>query len=102
MDEFVNFRFKVREIALDVIRTETDKSKKESAKRLLHICDELRDNILPEIGFEIYDTDKDSNRNSISNTGKSESDMLGVCNCILENVPMILTKINKRKYYTNY
>ena len=58
IDEVVAFRSAVRSAALGVIRKkseEGDSSGLDAAKKILFLCDDLRDDILPKFGLEVLD-----------------------------------------------
>lgn len=53
IDELINFRKNVRDIALSALK---DGAKSEVCKKLLIACDRLRDDSLPSLGIEVFDT----------------------------------------------
>ena len=60
VDTLCDFRTAVRSTALAALRESENASEHELSKRILSICDGLRDDALPKIGLEISDDSSDS------------------------------------------
>ena len=62
IEQFVDFRSKVRAAGLNAAKAEDAGPRKETWKELLSLCDAVRDEHLPPIGVEILDASESSER----------------------------------------
>mmetsp|Transcript_18492 Transcript_18492/g.26032 ORF Transcript_18492/g.26032 Transcript_18492/m.26032 type:complete len:314 (+) Transcript_18492:155-1096(+) len=61
IDEFVSFRSDMRMLALANLKSKPSPDKGNLSQNILKACDDIRDNILPAIGVEVFDEKKTKN-----------------------------------------